>query len=202
MIEEIILATSNKQKVEEMKKILNDLEIKVIAMTSFCKYPETDEDGKTLEENAIKKAKDAAKFFNKWTLADDSGLEVDWLNGEPGVYSARYAGEDRLYDNNNKKLLLALKGVPFEKRTAKFRTVIVISSPNGEIYLAEGKNYGIITLQSLGNNGFGYDPVFYVPEYKKTFAELSINIKNSISHRAIALQKAKEIIKSLSQAGE
>jgi XTP/dITP diphosphohydrolase len=196
MIEEIILATSNNHKVEEMKKNLNGLEIKVTPMTSFCKYPQTEEDGKTLEKNAIKKAKDAAKFFNKWTLADDSGLEVDWLNGEPGVYSARYAGENCLYDNN-KKLLLALKGVPFEKRTAKFRTVIAISSPNGGIYLAEGKIYGIIALQSLGNNGFGYDPVFYVPEYKKTFAELSIDIKNSISHRAVALQKAKEIIKSL-----
>jgi XTP/dITP diphosphohydrolase len=197
MIEEIILATSNNHKVEEMKKILNSLEIKVIPMRSFYKYPETEEDGKTLEKNAIKKAKDAAKFFNKWTLSDDSGLEVDWLNGEPGVYSARYANGNCLYDDNNKKLLLALKGVPFEKRTAKLRTLIAISSPNGEIYLSEGKIYGIIALQSLGNNGFGYDSIFYVPEYKKTFAELSIDIKNSISHRAIALQKAKEIIKSL-----
>jgi XTP/dITP diphosphohydrolase len=180
-----------------MEKFFNGLEIKVMPMTYFCKYPETEEDGKTLEKNAIKKAKDAAKFFNKWALADDSGLEVDWLNGEPGVYSARYAGESCLYDDNNKKLLLALKDVPFEKRTAKFRTVIAISNPNGKVYLAEGKIYGIIALQPLGNNSFGYDPVFYVPEYKKTFAELSIDIKNSISQRAIALQKAKEIIKSL-----
>jgi XTP/dITP diphosphohydrolase len=197
MIKEVILATGNKHKVEEMKEILKDLDIKVIPMISFPEYPNTKEDGKTLEENAIKKAKEAAKFFYKWAIADDSGLEVDYLNGEPGVYSARYAGEDCLYDDSNKKLLLALKDVPFEKRTAKFRTVIAISSPDEKISLAEGKIFGIISLQAFGDNGFGYDSLFYVPKYSKTFAELSTNTKNSISHRAIALQKAKEIMKSL-----
>ncbi|MDR2428054.1 MAG: XTP/dITP diphosphatase [Endomicrobium sp.] len=196
MIEEIILATGNKHKVEEIKEILKDLSIKVTPMISFPQYPSTEEDGKTLEENAIKKASEANKFFGKWTLADDSGLEVDYLDGAPGVYSARYAGEKCLYEDNN-KLLKVLDGVPLEKRTAKFRTVIAISSPDGKINLAEGKIFGIIALQSVGSNGFGYDPVFYVPEYDKTFAELSTDIKNSISHRAIALQKAKEIIKSL-----
>ncbi|MDR2252149.1 MAG: XTP/dITP diphosphatase [Endomicrobium sp.] len=196
MIKEIILATGNRHKVQEMKEILKDLGIKVTPMISFPQYPNTEEDGKTLEENAIKKAKETAKFFGKWTLADDSGLEVDYLDGAPGVYSARYAGEKCLYEDNN-KLLKVLDGVPLEKRTAKFRTVIAISSPDGRINLAEGKIFGIITLQSLGSNGFGYDPVFYVPEYGKTFAELSTYIKDSISHRAIALQKAKEIIKSL-----
>jgi len=197
MIEEIILATGNKHKVEEIKEILKDLSIKVTPMISFPQYPSTEEDGKTLEENAIKKASEASKFFGKWTLADDSGLEVDYLDGAPGVYSARYAGEKCLYEDNNNKLLKVLDGVPLEKRTAKFRTVIAISSPDGKINLAEGKIFGIIALQSAGSNGFGYDPVFYVPEYDKTFAELSTDIKNSISHRAIAIQKAKEIIKSL-----
>ncbi|MDR2644500.1 MAG: XTP/dITP diphosphatase [Endomicrobium sp.] len=197
MIKEIILATGNKHKVQEMKEILKDLGIKFTPMISFPQYPNTEEDGKTLEENAIKKARETAKFFGKWTLADDSGLEVDYLDGAPGVYSARYAGEKCLYEDNNNKLLKVLDGVVLEKRTAKFRTVIAISSPDGKINLAEGKIFGIINLQSLGSNGFGYDPVFYVPEYGKTFAELSTDIRNSISHRAIALQKVKEIIKSL-----
>jgi XTP/dITP diphosphohydrolase len=197
MIEEIILATGNKHKIEEMKEILKCLHIKVIPMISFSQYPHTKEDGKTFEENAIKKAKEAAKFFGKWTIADDSGLEIDYLNGEPGVYSARYAGENCSYDDNNKKLLNALYGVSEEKRTAKFRTVIAISSPNGDVNLAEGEIFGIITVQTLGNNGFGYDPLFYVPKYGKTFAQLSADTKNSTSHRAIALQKVKEIIKSL-----
>ncbi|MDR0978284.1 MAG: XTP/dITP diphosphatase [Endomicrobium sp.] len=197
MVQEIILATGNKHKVREMKEILKDLEIKVLPMVSFDKYPKTKEDGATLEENSVKKAKEAAEFFGKWTLADDSGLEVDYLNGSPGVYSARYAGEKCLYSDNNNKLISALNGVPFEKRTAKFRTIIAVSNPDGEVKLAEGEIFGIITLQPFGNNGFGYDPVFYIPKYGKTLAELDADIKNSISHRAIALQKAKEIIKSL-----
>ena len=178
MIKEIILATGNKHKVQEMKEILKDLGIKVTPMISFPQYPNTEEDGKTLEENAIKKARETAKFFGKWTLADDSGLEVDYLDGAPGVYSARYAGEKCLYEDNNNKLLKVLDGVVLEKRTAKFRTVIAISSPDGKINLAEGKIFGIISLQSLGSNGFGYDPVFYVPEYGKTFAELSTDTQN------------------------
>jgi XTP/dITP diphosphohydrolase len=197
MIEELILATGNKHKVEEMKEILKCLYIKVITMISFLEYPNTKEDGSTFEENAIKKAKEAAKFFGKWTIADDSGLEVDYLNGGPGVCSARYAGENCSYDDNNKKLLSVLNGLPQEKRTAKFRTVIAISSPDGKISLAEGEVFGIIATQTLGNNGFGYDPLFYIPKYGKTFAELSADTKNSISHRALALQKAKEIIKTL-----
>jgi XTP/dITP diphosphohydrolase len=199
MIEEIILATGNKHKVEEIRRILKDLDIKVTPMTSFPKYPNTEENGKTLEENAIKKAKEAAKFFGKWALSDDSGLEVDYLDGAPGIYSGRYAGEECLYkdEDNNNKLLKALEGVPFEKRTAKFRTVIAISSPDSKISLAEGKVFGTIALQSLGSNGFGYDPLFYILEYGRTFAELDTYTKNSISHRAIALQKAKRIIKSL-----
>jgi XTP/dITP diphosphohydrolase len=195
MIEEIILATGNKHKVEEMKKILKDLDIKITPMTSFPDYPNTDENGKTLEENAIKKASEAAKFFGKWTLADDSGLEVDYLNGAPGVYSARYAGQKCLYEDNNNKLLKDLEGVSLEKRTAKFKTVIAISTPQGEISLVEGEIFGIIVSQIFGSNGFGYDSVFYIPEYGKTFAHLDAETKNSISHRAIALQKAKEIIK-------
>jgi XTP/dITP diphosphohydrolase len=197
MIKEIILATRNLHKVEEIKSILKNLNIKIIPMTSFDKYPKTIEDGKTLEENAAKKAIEAAKFFKKWTIADDSGLEVDYLNGTPGVYSARYAGENCSYEDSNNKLLAALSGVPQEKRTAKLRTVIAISSPDEKVYLSEGKIFGIIGSQVMGIHGFGFDPLFYISEYEKTFSELSSEVKNSISHRAKALQKAKEIIKNL-----
>jgi XTP/dITP diphosphohydrolase len=194
---EIILATKNRHKAEEIKSILKDLDIKIIPMTSFPDYPVTIEDGVTLEENAIKKAKEAAEFFKRWTIADDSGLEVDYLNGRPGVYSARYAGKNCSYDDNNKKLLAELKNVPEEKRTANFRTVIAVASPDGRLFLADGKIFGTIRRHAVGTDGFGYDPVFYVPEYGKTFAELNYEIKNFLSHRAEALQKAKRIIEDL-----
>ncbi|MDR0800698.1 MAG: XTP/dITP diphosphatase [Endomicrobium sp.] len=200
MIKEVILATGNRHKSEEIKSILKDLDIEIMPMTSFPDYPVTVEDGATLEENASKKAKEVAEFFKKWAIADDSGLEVDYLNGKPGVYSARYAGENCSYDDNNKKLLEELKNVPEEKRTAKFRAVIAVASPEGKIFLADGKIFGTIREHTAGTEGFGYDPVFYIPQYGKTFAELGYEIKNSISHRAKALQKVKEIIKDLSNS--
>jgi XTP/dITP diphosphohydrolase len=197
MIKEIVLATKNRHKGEEIKSILKDLDVKFIPMTSFPDYPAVIEDGATLEENAAKKAREAAKFFKKWTIADDSGLEVDYLNGRPGIYSARYAGRKCSYDDNNKKLLAELKNVPEEKRTANFRTVIAVASPAGSLFLADGKIFGTIKKYTAGTDGFGYDPIFYVSEYGKTFAELSCEIKNSLSHRAEALQKIKKIIKIL-----
>ncbi|MDR3124859.1 MAG: XTP/dITP diphosphatase [Endomicrobium sp.] len=197
MVKKIILATTSKYKEEEIKSLLKDLDIEVMSMTSFDKYPKTIEDGKTLEDNAIKKAKEAAKFFNSWVIADDSGLEVDYLNGEPGVFSARYAGKECSFQDNIKKLLYALKDVPFEKRTARFRTVIAIASPSGQLYLSTGEIYGIINLIGKGQYNFGYDPIFYIPEYNKTFAELTPDIKNTISHRAKALQQVKVVLKQL-----
>jgi XTP/dITP diphosphohydrolase len=199
MIEEIIIATGNRHKVAEIKEILSDLNIKVLPMTDFPSYPKTVEDGKTLEDNASKKAREAAHFFKKWAIADDTGLEVDYLNGEPGIFSARYAGDGCTYDDNNKKLLAALKGAPQDKRGAHFRCIIAISSPEGEVSFAEGKIFGIISEHLAGDKGFGYDPIFFVPEQNKTFAELDTCVKNSISHRVLALQKAKEIIKKLSE---
>jgi XTP/dITP diphosphohydrolase len=199
MIDEIIIATGNRHKVAEINDILADLNIKVIPMTDFPQHPKTVEDGKTLQENAAKKAKEAAAFFKKWALADDTGLEVDYLNGDPGVYSARYAGDGCTYDDNNRKLLTALKDAPKDKRGAQFRCVIAVSSPEGETTFAEGKIFGIITEHSAGDKGFGYDPVFFVPEQNKTFAELNADVKNKISHRAQALQKMKEIIKAINK---
>ena len=198
MIEEIIISTGTKHNVEEIKTILKDLNIKVIPMTDFPSCPKTVEDGKTLQENASKKAKEAAMFFKRWAMAHDTGLEVDYLNGAPGVYSARYAGENCSYEDNNKKLLKELKGVPKEKRSACFKCIIAVSSPSGEISLAEGKIFGTINDTLAGNKGFGYDPIFFVPEENKTFAELDPEIKNKISHRGKALQKVKDIVKRLS----
>jgi XTP/dITP diphosphohydrolase len=200
MIKEIVLATENRHKGEEIKAILKDLDIKIIPMTSFTDYPATIEDGATFEKNASKKAREAAEFFRKWAIADDSGLEVDYLNGRPGIYSARYAGENCSYEDNNKKLLAELKDVPEEKRTANFKTVIAVASPDGRLFLADGKIFGTIKEHSSGTGGFGYDSVFYIPGYGKTFAELSCEIKNSLSHRAKALQKVKKIIKNLSNS--
>jgi len=196
MICEIVLATSNRHKVKEIKSILKDLSIEIVPMTSFTSYPITIEDGKTLEENASKKAREVAIFFRKWAIADDSGIEVDYLNGNPGVHSARYAGEKCSSYENNNKLLEALKNIPQEKRTAKFKTVIAISNPKGKTLLLDGEIFGTIK-SCAGSNGFGYDTIFYVPEYEKTLAELSFEIKNSISHRSKALQKAKKVIKKL-----
>lgn len=199
MIEEIIIATGNRHKVSEIKDILKDLDIKITPMTDFPDYPRIVEDGKTLEENAAKKAREAALFFKKWAIADDTGLEVPYLNGEPGIFSARYAGIGCTYEDNNKKLLSALKDAPPDKRSAVFRCAIAISSPEGETVFAQGRIFGIISEHAAGNKGFGYDPIFFIPQQNKTFAELEEDLKNKISHRALALQKAKEIIKNLNK---
>ncbi|MDR2772401.1 MAG: XTP/dITP diphosphatase [Elusimicrobiota bacterium] len=197
MLRELILATGNDHKIKEISSVLADKNIKIIPLTAFESFPKTIEDKKTLEENAIKKAREVALFFNKWAVADDSGLEVDLLGGEPGVYSARYAGENCSYDDNNNKLLKKLEGVPLEKRTAHFRCVIAIASPEGIVKTVSGKVNGYICEKKTGSGGFGYDPIFFIPQYNKTFAELSFSKKNKISHRAIALMKAKKIIASI-----
>ena len=191
-MKEIILATGNKHKVIEIKDILKDLPVNIKPMTDFEKYPEVIEDGKTLQDNAIKKATEVAKYFNAWAIADDTGLEVAYLNGAPGVYSSRYAGENCSYADNNNKLLKALENAAQENRQAQFRCVIALSDPQGRIkILAEGKIKGYISTSLSGQTGFGYDPLFFVPKYGKTFAELGEEIKNKISHRALALQQFK-----------
>ena len=191
-MKEIILATGNKHKVVEIKDILKDLSVTIKPMTDFEKYPEVVEDGQTLQDNAIKKATEVAKYFNCWAVADDTGLEVNYLNGAPGVYSSRYAGENCSYADNNNKLLKALNGVQMENRQAQFRCVIALSDPQGNVkILAEGKIKGYIAESLSGTTGFGYDPLFYVPKYEQTFAELGEEIKNQISHRAMALKDFK-----------
>ena len=185
----LVLATRNKGKIAEIKEILADFQaIELLSLADFPDLPKIEETGTTFKENAILKAKTIAKLTGYLTLADDSGLTVEYLNGAPGVYSARYAGENATDAENNAKLLKALAGVPWEKRKAAFVCVIALCWPQGECYTCEGRCEGIIALEPKGNYGFGYDPLFYVPAYGKTMAELGPEIKNQISHRAMALK--------------
>ncbi len=193
---ELVVATRNKDKLREIKALLKGLRVRVFSLDSFKGVPEVIEDGETLEDNAIKKAVQASKFLKKFAVADDSGLEVEYLNGDPGVYSARFSGKDATYKTNNEKLLKLLKGVPLSKRKACFRCVIAIADKGKVIGVAEGRCCGKIGFESKGDNGFGYDPVFIPNGFKKTFAQMSASRKNNISHRSIALKKAKSIISS------
>lgn len=193
----LVLATGNKHKVAEISAILSGLPVDVMPCSAFPGVPEVEEDGATLEHNAIKKARTIALHLGRWTLADDTGLEVDFLNGEPGVYSARWAGPGCTYDDNNKKLLRLLSGVPREMRSARFRCVIAISDPQGKTWTVDGHIDGYIAEAPSGAGGFGYDPVFMVPAFGKSFAELSEEQKNAISHRGRALEQAKPLIASL-----
>lgn len=195
---EIVLATKNKGKVRELERMLKLPGLKVLSLDDFPEMPEVVEDGETFRDNAIKKAQAVADFTHMIALADDSGLEVDYLDGAPGVHSARYAGEEKSDAENNKKLLENLIGVPHEKRTARFKCVIAIADPEGNIKISEGTCEGQIGLSQKGNQGFGYDPLFIIPEYNKTLAELDMEIKNNISHRGKALVSAiKEIQEQL-----
>jgi XTP/dITP diphosphohydrolase len=192
----LVVATKNQHKIKEILHILgNDLKnIEIVSLNDYPDAPEVIEDGKTFEENASKKALEMAAFTGETVIADDSGLEVDALNGEPGVYSARYAGEGASYQQLCEKLLGNMKDIPQEKRSAKFTTVIAIAKPNELIGTVRGECKGFITDRITGNDGFGYDPVFYYPPLKKTFAELSPGEKNSISHRYRSLLKLKQLL--------
>ena len=190
----LVIATRNKKKKEEIVSILSDLKLRLYTLDEFENVPEVVEDKNTLEGNAIKKAIEVALNIKKITLADDSGLEVDALDNRPGVHSARFAGQDQNDQANIDKLLKLLEGVPADQRKARFRCVIALADPEGLIDVVEGRCEGLIAFERKGEYGFGYDPVFIVPEYNRTFAELGQEIKDKISHRALALQAAREII--------
>lgn len=192
LVHQILIGTTNPDKLKEVREILRDLPVKLISPDRSAPLPDVIEDGQTFGENAVKKAVEWAKATGYWTMADDSGLEVDALGGEPGVRSARYAGEDASYEDNNLKLLKALEGVPAGRRTARFRCAVALARPEGFLLVVEGECDGLVTEEPRGRHGFGYDPVFYVPEYAKTFAELGPEIKNRISHRTRALRKFRE----------
>lgn len=186
---EIVVATKNAGKVKEIAGYFAELPVRVRSLAECGDYPDVIEDGTTFEENAIKKATEYAKATGCFCLADDSGLEVDALNQAPGVYSARYAGEQATDLENNKKLLKNLQDVPPEKRTARFRCALVLADPNGKVLLTEsGTCEGIILETGRGSDGFGYDPLMFIPRLNKTLAEISMEEKNQISHRGQALR--------------
>jgi XTP/dITP diphosphohydrolase len=188
-MQEIIIATKNPNKAKEFKRIFDTEDYEIKTLLDFPDFPEIKEDGTTFEENAKIKAHAVMNRFNLPTIADDSGLAVDALYGQPGVYSARYAG-DHNDAANNAKLLSEIGGTPTEKRTAKFITVLVFANPkNPDDLVVQGTVEGRITSFPEGDNGFGYDPLFYVPELGKTLAELSLDDKNKVSHRGNAIRK-------------
>ena len=189
----IILATHNRDKEKELQISLKGMNIEVISLFDFPEIGDIEETGTTLLENSLLKSRLVFRKTGIPTIADDTGLEVDFLNGAPGVYSARYAGNNVSYKDNVNKLLIELNGIPSEKRTARFRTVITFVDENQELS-TEGHIDGVISESIKGDGGFGYDPIFFVPNLGKTFAELSSIEKNKISHRGIALQKLRKIL--------
>lgn len=202
-MKKLILASNNSKKIKEMKEILNDLDVEVKSLENENINIDVVEDGQTFEENAKKKAKEIYEFLlergdkNFIILADDSGLVVDYLNGEPGIYSARYAGEHGNDSKNNEKLLRKLNGVSKENRDAKFICQLAIFTEHGEYYKVTGEVQGSIIEEVHGKGGFGYDPLFFYEPLNKTFAELTAEEKNEISHRGIALKELKQIIHKL-----
>ena len=191
------MASRNKGKLLELKNLLAKTPIDVLTAADIPWLPEVAEEGQTFLENAAKKAQEAAKVSGLLTIADDSGLEVDALGGQPGIHSARFAGEPADDTRNNKKLLELLRDVPPQKRAARFVCVIAIATSEGEVYFANGVCEGIILEEPRVSQGFGYDSLFYIPHLQKTLAELSIDEKNCISHRGKALQEAAKIIRTL-----
>ncbi|MFA6356315.1 MAG: XTP/dITP diphosphatase [Candidatus Omnitrophota bacterium] len=200
-MQEIVISSRNKEKKRELRALLKGLRVRVLDLNDFPSAPAVKETGKTFEANAKLKALKIARYTKRLTIADDSGLSVDALHGKPGVKSARFAGGKASYENNNIKLLKLLERVPAGKRKAKFVSVVAIAVPKGILGTVRGECGGRITLEPKGKKGFGYDPVFYSPEFGKTFAEISASRKNSVSHRGRALTKARAVIQSLLRKG-
>ena len=195
----LLLATNNTGKVQEYRSLLQDIPFELVTPGEMGIEMDVDETGTTYQENARLKACALARTSGLLTLADDSGLEVDALHGEPGVMSARYAGENASSTERTNYLLAKLKDVPREKRTARFYCVIAIARPDGNVDFCDGECKGMITLEPGGDSGFGYDPIFYVTELGKTMAELPSEVKNKISHRGKAAQKARLILKKMAK---
>ena len=188
----IVFATGNEGKMREIRQIMKGIHVELLSMKEAGIEADIVEDGESFAENAVIKAKAVAEKTNHIVLADDSGLEIDYLNKEPGIYSARYMGEDTSYDLKNANLLERLEGVPDEKRTARFVCAIAAAMPDGEVFTTVGVIEGRIGYKIEGENGFGYDPIFYFPEYGCTSAQLSEDEKNAISHRGRALAAMRE----------
>lgn len=192
----IILASNNKGKIKEVRQILGDMPVELLTMKEAGADMEIDENGATFEENALIKARAVMEYTGCLTIADDSGLEVDYLNKEPGVYSARYMGHDTSYDIKNRSIIDRLRGIEGSDRSARFVCAVAAVFPDGREIVTRGTMEGIIAEKPSGENGFGYDPILYLPQLSKSSAELTDEEKNSISHRGEALEKLKkELVK-------
>ena len=196
-MKKLIFATGNQDKMKEIRMILGDLDYEILSMKEAGIKADIVEDGKTFEENAMIKATAISKMAGCLVLADDSGLEVDYMDKMPGIMSARWMGEDTSYTVKNAKIIENLDGVPDEQRTARFVCAIAAAFPDGRVITKRGTIEGIIRYEERGENGFGYDPIFFLPEYGKTTAELSPEEKNKISHRGRALEQIKEELRKL-----
>jgi len=192
--EEVVIATRNSGKLREIQAILAPLGLKILSLRDFPRIPEIIEDGQTFEENAVKKAAAVSRQTGRMAIADDSGLAVDALQGRPGVFSSRYAGEKATDAERYQKLLKEMVEIPPEKRGAAFMCAMAVAAPDGKAETVVGQCRGEIALAPKGSHGFGYDPVFYLPERGKTMAELEPEVKNRISHRALALEKLKQLL--------
>lgn len=195
MSRRIVFATGNQDKLKEIRMILADLDVEILSMKEAGISTDIEENGTTFEENAVIKAKAVAECTDAIVLADDSGLEIDYLNKEPGIYSARYMGEDTSYEIKNQSLLDRLSGVPKEDRTARFVCAIAAVLPDKEIIVKRETIEGYIGYEPAGENGFGYDPIFYVDEYNCSTAQLPSEMKNELSHRGKALRAMKEALR-------
>ncbi len=190
----LVVATRNKKKLSEIKDILKGINLKLVSLDAYRKVPPVVENGKTFRANAIKKAVKLARFSGELCLGEDSGLCVNALGGAPGIYSARFAGKDKNDDKNNQKLLKMLQGHPALERKAYYVCAVALADQRGLVGVAEGRCSGLIAFDPAGHTGFGYDPLFYIPKYKKTFAQLGEKIKHTMSHRYHALRLARPII--------
>lgn len=194
-MKKIIFATTNENKVREVNMMMEDFDVELCTMKATGVDVEIVEDGTTFEENAVIKAKTVMEITGEIAIADDSGLEVDYLDGAPGIYSARFLGEDTSYDIKNNYIIDKLKDAKGKDRSARFVCAIAVAFPNGEVVTCKGTIEGLIAYEQKGKNGFGYDPIVYVPEYEMTTGEMAPELKNSISHRGKALEQMKEILK-------
>jgi len=191
---ELVVATKNKKKLGEIGDILKGQGLKITSLADYQKVPRIIENGKTFKENAVKKAVRIACFTRKLALGEDSGICVDALGGRPGVYSSRFSGRNKSDIQNNLKLLKSLEGLPLKKRKAYYACAVALADNNGLVAVVEGRCSGVIGFAPKGNSGFGYDPLFIIPKYKKTFAQLGLRVKHKMSHRYHALKKAKKVI--------
>lgn len=196
-MKEVLIATNNEGKKRDFEALFNPFGIHVLTLKDLDTSIDVEETGHTFEENAILKAETVARLLNKTVIADDSGLEIDALDGAPGVYSARYAGEKSTDDENIDKALVELRDISKENRTARFRCVLAVAGPSIETAVYSGSCEGKIAMERHGENGFGYDPIFYVPSKKRTMAELTAIEKSEISHRGIALRKLQGELKTI-----